>query len=67
MIREIKNQFQKQQEFNKKGSKVLIQNGGGVDMDRQLKEKRKVLDDFKQQYISREYIKEYYPEVSLND
>ena len=52
----------------KKGSKVLIQNGGGGGYGSPSERKKeKVLDDYKQQYISREYIKEYYPEVKLND
>ena len=31
------------------------------------KEKEKILNDYKQEYISREYISKFYPEVVLND
>jgi len=52
----------------KKGSKVLIQNGGGGGYGPpEERTKEKVLDDYKQEYISRDYIKKYYPEVILND
>ena len=52
----------------KKGNKVLIQNGGGGGYGHPSeRQKEKVLDDYKQEYISKEYINKYYPEVVLND
>ena len=52
----------------KKGSRVLIQNGGGGGYGSpSQRKKEKVLDDFKQEYISRDYVKKHYPEVVLND
>ena len=52
----------------KKGNKVLIQNGGGGGYgDPSERKKEKILNDYKQEYISREYISKFYPEVVLND
>ena len=41
--------------------------GGGGYGHPSERQKEKVLDDYKQEYISKEYINKYYPEVVLND
>ena len=46
----------------------MIQNGGGGGYgDPSERKKEKILNDYKQEYISREYISKFYPEVVLND
>ena len=51
----------------KKGNRVLIQCGGGGGYGNpKQRNHEKVLDDYKQGYISKEYIKNFHPEVKLN-
>ena len=47
-----------------KGKKILLQCGGGGGYGNpENRDKEKILDDFKQEYISKEYIEKYYPKV----
>ena len=51
----------------KKGNRVLIQCGGGGGYGSPKdRNPEKVLDDYKQGYISKEYIKKFHPEVKTN-
>ena len=50
-----------------KGKKILLQCGGGGGYgDPKDRSHEKVLDDYKQGYISKDYIKYFHPEVKLN-
>jgi len=50
-----------------KGKKILLQCGGGGGYgDPKERETSKVLDDYKQEYISKNYIKKYHPNIKLN-
>ena len=49
-----------------KGKRILLQCGGGGGYgDPKERETAKVLDDYKQGYISENYIEKYYPNVKL--
>ena len=49
-----------------KGKRILLQCGGGGGYgDPKEREHSKVLDDLKQGYISRKYVKQHYPNVTL--
>ncbi|PPR50281.1 MAG: Acetophenone carboxylase delta subunit [Alphaproteobacteria bacterium MarineAlpha5_Bin5] len=51
----------------KKGNRVLIQCGGGGGYGNpKERSSEKILDDLKQGYISKEYIKKFHPEVSIS-
>jgi N-methylhydantoinase B len=50
----------------RKGGKVLIQAGGGGGYgDPDDRDHDKVLDDYKQEYISLDYVKKFYPSIKL--
>ena len=50
-----------------KGKRILLQCGGGGGYgDPNDRSHEKVLDDYKQGYISKDYIKNFHPEVKLN-
>ena len=50
-----------------KGKRILLQCGGGGGYgDPKVRETAKVLDDYKQGYISKNYIEKYYPNVKLS-
>ena len=50
-----------------KGKRILLQCGGGGGYgDPKERETAKVLDDYKQGYISKNYIEKYYPNVKLS-
>jgi N-methylhydantoinase B len=49
-----------------KGKRILLQCGGGGGYgDPKEREHTKVLDDLKQGYISKKYVKKHYPNVTL--
>ena len=50
----------------KKGNRVLIQCGGGGGYGNPAeRNQEKVLDDYKQGYISKEYVNKFHPEVKI--
>ena len=51
----------------KKGSRIRVQCGGGGGYgDPNDRDRDKVLDDYKQEYISLEYVRKFYPHVNIS-
>jgi len=51
----------------KRGSRIRVQCGGGGGYgDPKDRDHDKILDDYKQEYISLDYVKKFYPNVKLD-